>query len=383
MSNQKQQMTAEQLIRFVSNQKNNWGDINGDLVSFDSSKNEIIVEERDIETRQTTGKEFEFNLNNNASNQLLQKMNIKGVMRDFENDDEFIQSAIDRRIDQRIKESETNKRKKLMKVIYSENEYGKSGLMEAKGIASHGYQMVQNYDIVEEVMKQFGGNFDPVHSFVDDERMFMNITNIAKSDLTSKNFISKEAAKKYNAGDVIGFGFAFGNSMVRLASMTVSLSMMRLVCNNGMLSSEVEDISRNAHINKDMLGLMRQGMKKVWEKRKDHISLLSRASKKAPILTNETMIVFDEDKNEIERTIKAIDKLPTILKQIGIPKRHYSGIREAYDIEPIGNSDEGINGWEIYNAITRYNTHLYPKTDYYNNYESQTLMSTAYSLLTL
>jgi len=372
------QMNAKELINFTYEQKQNWTDINGDLTSFDSKTNEITVSERDIESRVLTGKDFEFNLNPNASDQLLQKMNIKGVMRDFEDDDEFIQSAIDRRIEQRIKSRENNKRKKLLKVIYSENEYGKTGLREAKGIASHGYQMVQNYDIVEQVMRQFGNKFDATHSYVDDKRMFLNITNIAQSDLISKNFVSKSVAAQHGVGDIIGFGFSFGNSMVRLAAMTVSLSMMRLACDNGMISSETEDISRYIHTNKNMLGLMKEGMNKVWDKRKDHLNLLSRASDKLPILTNETIQL--EDGVEL---IMAIDKMPKILKQVGIPKRHHEGIKIAYEMEPTGTTKDGINSYGVYNSVTRYNTHLYPKTDFYDNYESQQLMSQAYSLLSL
>jgi len=81
--------------------------------------------------------------------------------------------------------------------------------------------------------------------------------------------------------------------------------------------------------------------------------------------------------------ISSIEEMPKILSRFQIPSRHHDGIMQAHETEPVGKSSEWVNGWGVYNAVTRYNTHTYPKMPAYDPYESQVLMAAAYPLLTL
>ncbi len=73
----------------------------------------------------------------------------------------------------------------------------------------------------------------------------------------------------------------------------------------------------------------------------------------------------------------------TILSKFQIPKRHHDGVISAHLADPIGVSEEGVNGYGIYNATTRWNSHGYRSTDYFTQEESQSLMAAAYPLLTM
>jgi hypothetical protein len=87
---------------------------------------------------------------------------------------------------------------------------------------------------------------------------------------------------------------------------------------------------------------------------------------------------------------RSIDR-PAIVENIrdftkiikGIPSRHDDGIVMAHGMEPMGLSPEGINGWGIYNAITRYVSHIYPQYATFDNNEANQILAAAYPLLTV
>lgn len=63
---------------------------------------------------------------------------------------------------------------------------------------------------------------------------------------THIKFVSRKMLRDVKAGDTIAFGIAFSNSEVGAGAITANLFTERLVCTNGMISSE--DVFRSAHL---------------------------------------------------------------------------------------------------------------------------------------
>lgn len=321
-------MSLQDIERIAKYQQDNWKTIDGEITDFDLEHNTIKV----------GGVEFTYN--QHAGKNVFERLNMLGAAGDFDtiSDRKMLQKIVDYCI--------INKQKTDSRVIYDTNNY------EAKAVKSDRYTPVGNYRVLQKAIAKYEDSFHEKGSFISDERMILNFGNIETREVKGKNM---------QKGDVIGFGSQIWNSDVGLSSLGVGQFMIRLACTNGMTSRESINVSRIAHTSNDLMEKLAYAMETIINPER-MIKVITRAMERPAIV---------EDIRDFTKIIK------------GIPNRHIDGIVFAHNQEPIGVSAEGVNGWGIYNAITRYATHLFPHYETFNNYESNQLLTNAYPLLTL
>jgi len=320
-------MQLQDIERIAKYQNDNWYVHDGYITELDIVNNVIVV----------NGEEF--NLNNLSSEQAFRRLNINGTRKDFSSEDDqpILQQAVDWAIGTR--------QKTKSRIIYDVN------TNEAKCVKSERYNPVGNYQILQHSLRKFEDNFTPKHSYINDKRMYLSFGVVQSHYIVPKN------AK---VGDEIGFGAQVWNSDVGLSSLSVGQFMLRLACTNGMISRETINIERLIHTRSDLFYKFKEKLDYIVEPRK-MIDIISRAMGRPAI-------------------VEKFEDFSKIVPQI--PERHHEGIIDAHKIEPIGVSADGVNGWGIYNAITRYNSHIYQDLPIYDPFESQKLLSAANHILT-
>jgi len=294
----------------------------------------------------------EFTLNPNAEEQVLDRLHLKGTSKDFDEEDRyedgnhdkvFVQNAVNWKV--------KYGQKTPSRVIYDPE------TNQAKAIKSNRYTMMPNYYVLQKALIENTeyspeDHYDARYSYIDDNHMKVGFTGMRQV----------EVGAKFNKGDILGVGVRMWNSQTGNSSLGVGQLLVRLACTNGMTSKEAYDIFRMTHANKDLMYRFNYAMRNILSSDK-MIKAIERSIGRPAIVEN----LSDTRLAKITR----------------IPSRHFSGIRKAHEDDPIGVSEEGVNGWGVYNAVTRYNRHIYPRSPNYNNFESNELMALAYPLITL
>lgn len=348
-------MEPKDLINIAYSQKMDWASMDGRIDAYNFQDKSLVIEKE-------TGLKHEFKLNENAELQLLKRMRISGVLKDFQTDLEWLrdEQIIQSSIDSRINAMDNNKRLAKTRVIFDITD------QQAKAVLTNkytGFEKAKNYDVLEEILKKFPHKLVAKDSYIDDTHMYLTISNISQK-LISPSFISSDLAKGHG-GEVIGFGIQFWNSQSGNSTLAMAEHEYRIACENGMLSRETLDVMRTVHIYKNMIERLNADIKTTLTKSDNTAKVLQLAMRKPALITGK-------------------DKFPIILTMSKIPKRHHEGIVQAYDDEPTGTDEKGgVNNWGVYNATTRYNTHIYPNSKDFNRLESQKLMSLAYPILHL
>lgn len=348
-------MEPSELIKLAYSQKMDWSTMDGRIDAYDFNEKSLTIEKEN-------GLKHEFNLNENAEKQLINRMRIGGTLKDFQSNTKWLrdENIIQSSIDSRINAMDNNKRLAKTRVIFDITD------QQAKAVLTNkytGFEETMNYDILEVILKRFPNKLIAKDSYIDDTHMYITIGNISQK-LIGKNFISSDLAKGHG-GEVIGFGIQFWNSQTGNSTLGMAEHEYRIACENGMLSRDVLNVMRQVHIYKEMIKRLMADIDTTLAKSDETAKLFQRAMQKPALITN-------------------IEKFPTILNMVKIPKRHHNGILQAHLDEPLGVDEKGgINPWGVYNATTRYNTHIYPKSKNFNRLESQELMSLAYPILGL
>ena len=336
-------MEKKTIERVSKYQADNWAEFDGYIGSYNAEDGILIV-----------GTE-EFSMNANARKQMAERLGMKGTVKDFEKDLAFMQDAYNRKI--------STAQKTPSRIIYDTNN------MEAKAVKSTRYNRLLNNDVFYKAIDTYEDFFDPKHSFINDNNMYLGFTGVKEVEVKPKN------AK---VGEIISFGSQVWNSETGNGSLGVGQLLVRLVCTNGMTSKEMLDVARWKHLTfYDLMAKLVEGLNTIITPDKT-AKLLSRAMGRGPIVPriNDTTL-------EGKDLVMAQKPWRTLLSRFQIPKRHHDGIIIRHVDDPIGVSGDGVNAWGIYNAVTGYNSHVFPRTLAYNNMESQNLMTSAYPLLTL
>lgn len=355
-------MDLERIIRTAYHQKTNYKRRDGRIEDVDLAEHKITIAEKGTE-KSSTPRLHTFKMNDTAEEQLLESLDLKGVVKDFAkgrkkwDDSEVVQFAIDTRINQ-IKE---NNRVRPKQIIYDDS------IDTAIAVKSDKYTGLetQQYDILEAIDDKYtqyynGGEM----SYIDSNRMYVSFTNIDMADLTGNGMFMRDMTGRAK-GDIIGFGFQITNSMTGFSSLVVGEICYRIACDNGMVTAEAIDVLRKAHIYQNMVEGLNNDINLIRNKAGITLKAIARSVDTPYVIEN-------------------VDSMPKYLTGAKIPTRHHKGIQEAYLEEPLGQDEEGrINRWGIYNGITRYNTHKFPKTNFYDPYESQVLMSRGYAMLVM
>jgi hypothetical protein len=289
---------------------------------------------------------IEHSMNDNAMKQALSRLGISGTISDFEDDMDFLQTAIDRKI---TTQQTLHERQKPTLIIY---DYSSN---QAKCIKTTQYKRLPDATLLNNFTQKFA--IDEKRSWISDNKIALYTQSMDKLEV--KNLISQGTLQK---GDPVEFGMFFSNSETGNGSLNAQSSMFRVACTNGMLSSQVLDIISMKHIYTDILSRMVNAVQTLYQPEK-YIAIFNRSASRPAITT--------------------MDNIPTYLTYAKVPKLHHEGILSQITTDPLGVSTEGINGWGIYNGITRYATHILPTLPQYEPMDQIAMLKNAYSLITI
>ncbi len=329
-------MNLEDIKRFALYQKEHWLEQTGVIAQYNYADKVLVL---------SNGSEF--TVSPQAEHQLFtNRIKILGTVNNFTNDPEFIQKAVDRKIE---RETKTN-----TFVIFDERN------KNIKGIVSDQYRRIFNANVIDRIPDNYLQQFDKQHSFINDVKMSIKLTN---SDSINKQEIK---AAGYKVGDMVALGMGVGNSEIGEGSLWVEQVALRLVCTNLMIRpAGAINVERMIHKGFGIMDRFNYAMHEVAQ-RSEIMPVINRA-------INRPAIYDVANENQI----------PNVLRRVRIGKEHDEGIINAYGIEPLGRTEEGINGWGVYSAVTRYNSNVYPNTENYSALESMSILSAAYPLLTM
>jgi len=323
-------MQLSEIRRIAQHQDDHWVSRQGFIDTVDITEGLIEVDG------------VEYKLVDNSKREVLGILGLNGTAREFEDDPKFLQMAV------RRKNGDLNRE---YQVIYDETND------QAKGIKGTGYQMISNIDVLDKSMSRYGDNFDPRHSNINDNSMEISFSGIQNIPIPSKRSV----------GDIVSFGTRAWNGIT--TSLGVGQLLERLACTNGMLSREKMDVVRMAHNQHELMMRLEEGLVSIM-KNDSMLNVMARAV----------------DRPAIVRRLDAPDGHKAwgdLLTRYRIPRRHHEGIFRAHRAEEVGVDEDGVNGWGVYNAATRYNSHEHRDLSTYDFHESMAIMTNAYSLLTL
>ena len=321
--------------------KNNWEESVGRIKAYDYAEGVVLNDQN-----------MEFTLNDVAKEHILRRLGVLGVVKDFsveradgtKYDTDFIQEAINRQIEMPLVNRVPDK------IIYDTRD------MEAKAIKSNRYIRVNNYDLIANLLRSLDTSGD-INAIVDEKK--------SRIDERQLNIYFNDVDKfEASAGDIIGCGFRMWNSETGKGSVGLGQYLVRLICTNGWVSNLAEHVSKYKHVGENLISEISSRLNYITNF--GNISRLVKAAvTKAPV-------------------ISSINSMPDILRMNKISSIHHEGITKSYLTEPTGTDDNGgINAYGIFNAVTRYNDHVYPHTDHFDWYKSQELMAAAFPLLRL
>ncbi len=330
----------------VTRQAENWQEHTGRITGWDVDGGVITV-----------GGTL-FTLNDNAQKQMWQRLGIVGVYNSYKPEDGVYKVYDDDLTDLRVLQQNIDwcirhRQKTDTLIIYDQSDN------EAKCVKSDRYQRLKNLAVFNKAIEIYPDTdmFNADHSYINDKRMYLSF---GSADSHVSQLEIKETGMQQ--GDLIGMGCQVWNNEVGLGSAKVGQFLIRLACANGMTSRRQIDLKAIPHIHKDMIPRLDYAMR--------HILDVGNMEQVLTRALNRPAIVETLDNEQLQ----------TITK---IPIRHFEGIRTAHEQEPVGVSPQGINGYGVLAAVTRYNSHIFPGQEDYSPYESQELMHLAYPLLTL
>ena len=347
-------MDLEAIRSFAQNQKDNWDEKYGFILNFDTTDDIITLR---VEEENGQYEDLEFTVNPTAKKQTYKRIGLGGTYKDWIGGDTegFPKWKIDNTqmqdcIDTRIQQMGLNSRLSPSRILFDRN------TMDAKSVMTQKYVRTPNIGVLEHAEAQYEDNFDPNHSWITDDKMMLSFKNVNTVSITKDG-----VASSAEVGDIVGFGAQVWNSETGMAPVAVGQFLERLACTNGMTSRMVEDLFRFRHVYNDLMEKLDEALISIVE----------------PTRTSEIIA------NAMGRPaiISTIAEFPKIVSKI--PKIHHTGIIKAHTQDPIGVTDKGINGWGVYNAVTRYAQHIYPNAPDYTGAVRQDIMAAAYPLLTL
>jgi hypothetical protein len=335
-------------IKDIAQKQMKWVEALGTIQAFDPLKREIVL-------NLTDGNELILSTSGTAFKQTFDRLGLSGTYDDWQsenrrwgNDINIITTAINRRIVQMGENTHLSN----SKVVYDEKE------KQAKSLKTERYQGTNNLEVFDSAMDAYKSNINPAESFINDDYMVLDVRNVQQKTLDSK------------VGEIMGLGARIWNSRTGAqlsfgasATLGAQLELIRLACTNGAVSPQAFNILKIAHIYPDMIERLKAGIDAVL-KPELTIKMLNKA------INRQSALVSDLSDNALKFATK-------------LAVRHYDGIREAYEAEPLGKVPDGINGWGVFNALTRYASHAYKMTKAYDYNEQILLMQTAFNLITI
>lgn len=317
-------MRLEDITEKAKYQKENWEELDGKIESLDVTTREITVNGMDLV------------LSELAFNQALDRLGMPYTCKEFKGDNFYIQEGVNKK----VKSLYEKKRISPQRLIFDIK------TKEVKAIRTTKYKRLFNADLIATVVKRFGTNIDERFSFVDDLRLVIAFREVSQAET--------------KVGEIVGFGVEIRNSEAGIMRLGACQYLLRKVCGNGAIAPIKEMEVQIYHVYDDIYPRFLQLCTSL-------------------IDTSSTMTLINRSINRPALT--TIDKIPELLTHFAVQKRYHDGILSALSEEKIGITDDGVNGWAIHNAITRYVSHAYLESDKYEPWLAQQLMLQAYQFL--
>jgi len=292
-------MLQSEIEREVFYRRDNWGDVDSTINAFEVANNNVKIGDLD------------FSITEAAKGQLYSRLGMPNTPRDFTEDSEFLQQAVNRKISLTKEPSKfiVDKTKAII-----------------KGVMSTDYTRLPDHAVYQHLVDKNYGNLDK-RSFISDNIMRLN-------------FDAKERHETTKKGDFIGFGYGVFNSETGHSSLGATMSILRLACLNGAVSRKELTTARIPHRVDRMLQKMDDNMLLTF-KPQEFLDVLNHAISAKPILS-----APDQLAEEVFKRYK-----------IEVPQYHIGGIIPLFQQSDIVDGG-GYNAYGVYNAITNYATHI-------------------------
>jgi len=307
-------------------QKKYWEEMDGRITEVDLKDNVVRIGD------------VELFLSPVAKTQVLERLKIPGTVREWSKDLDFLQIAVDKRI-KRLTESKHSSPERIIFDMKSR---------EAKAVRTTKYKRLFNADLMAVVEKKYGTDLDERFSYIDDERMI-----VAYKEMKTENT---------NVGDTVGFSVQIRNSEAGIMRLSAAQYWLRKICTNGAVAPIKEVDVEMYHVYDDIYDRLMVMTDQMLE-------------------TSEVMALIN--RAEVRPALTTVDRLSEMLTKYGVQKIYHEPILLALKQESIGVSADGINGYAIHNAITRYVSHdfLGQENANANLWAAQQLMTQAYQFL--
>ncbi len=201
------------------------------------------------------------------------------------------------------------------------------------GVVGGGYKVVQNYDamaFMDVFVREHGYHY--TQAFVRNGGEVCTI--VAESDRKDVIAVGDEVCRQIKVTN--GFNGKVG--------FVVEMSMMRLVCSNGMVTGEAESYIKLKHTN--TVSTRMEDAIRVWgASQKFHNEFVERSKQLATVALNQQMV------DKFLSDIYGDDKMNDTKKNI------------IMDLSEHGKGNNGNTLWDLYNGTTEYVDHVHGKSD--------------------
>lgn len=265
-----------------------------------------------------------------AENQILERLNIKGILKDYSKFDEDIKNIeIDHAFSNGIKQVER-------KVKYNEKtkeyKYPNQFIYNIKdntlyGFMGNGYRRISNLTVLKEAEKVYGSDIDSRFSYFDESHIRMNL-----------NFKSEKIQTTAISNDRILYNFNVSNNETGGYSLKVAAGLTFLSCANGLVLDEIANKTKIVH-RQPTLEAMKNKLKFALNFHLEDTSILDRIDKwsmKPPMY--ETLYSDETEK-----------KLDVFLTKFNVSKEDYR--RKIYKLLKLTYSDIPLNSFAIGSAV--------------------------------
>ena len=186
----------------------------------------------------TSNQNREFDATSKAKNQVLERLLIKGIVKDYRKfrTDSIKNRGIEEAISNGISEARNKIVYKNDKTKYPHQFIYNNQTDELLGFMGNGYKRISNLTVLKEAEKVYGNDLDPRFTYFDSEEVRMNLH--FKSEQTQTTALSNEK---------ITFTFNVSNNETGGYSLKVSGGLIFLRCTNGLILDEIADHTRIVH----------------------------------------------------------------------------------------------------------------------------------------
>ena len=307
----------------------------------------------------TTNQDRVLEVTPKAENQILERLKIKGILKDYNKFDKDIkETEINHAFDNGIKQAKRKiKYTKDGKYKYPHQFIINNQTDELLGFMGNGYKRISNLTVLKEAEKVYGSDLDGRFTYFDNTEVRMNL-----------HFKSEQVQTTALSNNKITFTFNVSNNETWGYSLKVSGGLIFMSCSNGLILDEIADHTRIVH-RQPTLGEMKDKLKFALSDHLENPKVLERIDNWA----------FKPPMFETLNSDETQTKLDKLLTQFGITKEDYR--RKIYKILRDPNylyADLPLNSFAIGSA-----TNDFASNHMDNPIEAHNLIVSAYSIMNI